>query len=69
MQAGGRSSTDSQERFYLRRVLVVVQVALSIVLVVGAALLGRSLLNLVTLDPGFRQEGLIAVDVDLRRSR
>jgi predicted permease len=68
IQAGGRSSTDSPERLSLRRALVVVQVALSIVLVVGAVLLGRSLINLVTLDPGFRQEGLVAVDIDLRRS-
>ena len=68
MQAGGRSSTDSRERFSLRRVLVVAQVALSIVLIVGAVLLARSLRNLTTLDPGFRQAGLIAVDVDLRQA-
>ncbi|HVJ26439.1 MAG TPA: ABC transporter permease, partial [Vicinamibacterales bacterium] len=68
MQAGGRSSTDSHERFALRRGLVVVQVALSMVLIVGAMLFGRSLRNLVTVDPGFRQDGIIAVSVDLRRS-
>ena len=48
MQAGGRSTTDSRERFALRRALVVVQVALSLVLIVGALLFGRSLRNLVT---------------------
>jgi len=68
MQAGGRSATDSHERFGLRRALVVVQVALSMVLIVGALLFGRSLRNLVTLDPGFRQHGLVAVNVDIRRS-
>ena len=68
MQAGGRSQTDSHERFALRRGLVVVQVALSMVLIVGALLFGRSLRNLVTVDPGFRQDGIIAVDVDIRRS-
>jgi putative ABC transport system permease protein len=68
MQAGGRSSTDSRERFTVRRVLVVVQVALSLVLVVGAVLFGRSLQKLVTVDPGFRQEGLLSVNVDIRRS-
>ncbi len=68
MQAGGRSSTDSHERFALRRALVVVQVALSLVLIVGALLFGRSLRNLITLDPGFRQDGLLAVNVDVRRS-
>jgi predicted permease len=68
IQAGGRSSTDSQERFALRRALVVVQVALSLVLVVGAVLFGRSLRNLVTVDPGFRTTGIISVDVDVRRA-
>lgn len=68
MQAGGRSSTDSHERFAMRRGLVVVQVALSMVLIVGALLFGRSLRNLVTVDPGFRQDGIVAVSVDARRS-
>ncbi len=68
MHAGGRSSTDSRERFALRRALVVAQVALSLVLIVGALLFGRSLRNLVTLDPGFRQDGIVAVNVDIRRS-
>jgi putative ABC transport system permease protein len=66
--AGGRSSTDSQERFALRRGLTVVQVALSLVLIVGALLFGRSLQNLTSLDAGFRQDGILAVNVDVRRS-
>ena len=68
MQAGGRSSTDSHERFALRRALVVVQVALSMVLIVGALLFARSLRNLTTMDPGFRTDGVLAVSVDLRRA-
>ena len=54
MKAGSRGSTDSRERFGLRRGLVVVQVALSLVLVVGALLFVRSLRNLMMLDAGFR---------------
>jgi predicted permease len=68
MQGGGRSSTDSHERFALRRALVVVQVALSMVLIVGAVLFGRSLQNLVSVDPGFRTDGILAVNVDVRRT-
>ena len=68
IQSGGRSSTDSHERFALRRGLVVVQVALSMVLIVGALLFGRSLRNLTTVDPGFRTDGILSVSVDLRRA-
>jgi predicted permease len=46
----------------------VVQVALSTVLIVGALLFARSLQNLVTVDPGFNQDGLLSVNVDIRRS-
>ena len=68
IKAGSRGSTDPRERFTVRRSLVVVQVALSLVLVVGAVLFGRSLRNLTTLDPGFRQENLLVVNMDLRRA-
>jgi predicted permease len=65
---GGRGTTDARERFTLRRALVVVQVALSLVLIVGAVLLARSLQNLMTLDPGFRTDGVLVVNADLTRA-
>jgi predicted permease len=66
MKAGNRGSTDSRERFGFRRSLVVVQVAMSLVLVVGALLFVRSLRNLMVLDAGFRQNGILIVDLDYR---
>jgi predicted permease len=66
MKAGSRGMTDSRERFGLRRGLVVVQVAMSLVLVVGALLFVRSLRNLLLLDAGFRQDGILVVNLDLR---
>jgi predicted permease len=63
-----RGTSDGGERFALRRALVVVQVALSLVLVVGALLFGHSLRKLMTLDPGFRQDGVVVVNLDLRRA-
>ena len=68
MKAGSRGSSDTRERFGLRRTLVVVQVALSLVLVVGALLFVRSLRNLMTIDAGFRQDGLLVVNLDLRKA-
>ena len=69
LHAGGRSSTDSHERFSIRRGLVVVQIALSTALVVGAMLFGRTLQNLVHVDPGFRPDGVMAIEVDVKRTR
>ena len=60
------ASTDTRERFGVRRVLVVVQVALSLVLVVGALLFVRTVRNLVTVDPGFRTDNVLVADFDVR---
>jgi len=67
MKAGGRGLTASRERFSLRRALVVVQVALSLVLVAGAFLFSRSLVKLTNVDVGFRQQGLLVANVGFRR--
>jgi predicted permease len=67
MKAGGRGATDGRERFGLRRGLVAIQVALSLVLVIGALLFVRSLRNLTTLDAGFKQENLLVASLDYRR--
>jgi putative ABC transport system permease protein len=67
MKATGRGMTASRERFGLRRVLVVSQVALSLVLLVGAMLFVRSLRNLLTVDAGFQQTGILITDIDLTR--
>jgi len=64
LKSGGRGLTPSRERFGLRRALVVSQVALSLVLVVGAFLFSRSLQKLMTLDTGFQQKGLMVAYVN-----
>jgi predicted permease len=48
----------------LRRSLVAAQVALSLVLLLGALLFGGSLQKLLTVNPGFRAQGVIAVELD-----
>jgi putative ABC transport system permease protein len=64
LKAGARGLTASRERFGLRRALVVSQVALSLVLVVGALLFSRSLRKLMRLDAGFQQNGLMVMYVN-----
>jgi len=65
MKSGGRGLTANREGVSLRRALVVSQVALSLVLMVGALLFTRSLFNLMTLDAGFTQDGVLQTDINL----
>jgi putative ABC transport system permease protein len=67
MKASGRGLTAGRERFSLRRALVVVQVALSLVLVAGALLFSRSLNKLETVDTGFRQDGILVTQAGFTR--
>jgi predicted permease len=67
MKAAGRNVTADRQRFGARRVLVVSQVALSLVLLVGALLFVRSLRNLLAVDAGFRQDGLLITGIDASR--
>jgi predicted permease len=63
LRSGGRGTTDSRPRIGLRRALVVTQVALSLVLVMGALLFVRTLYNLTTLDVGFPGKDVVAVQL------
>ena len=56
MGPGGRPASLG-----VRRGLVVAQVALSFALICASALLGRSLLNVLTVDPGFDADRVVAV--------
>jgi putative ABC transport system permease protein len=61
LQDAGRGSSSSQTR--ARNLFIVAQVALTLLLLIGAGLLGRSFQRLVTVDPGFRAESVVAMTV------
>jgi putative ABC transport system permease protein len=64
LKEGGRSSATSGGR-WLRSALLVAEVAMSLVLLVGAALLLRSFARLTNVDPGFQPDQVLAFRVSL----
>jgi len=61
----GRGSTGGHRRVQLRGLLVVFQVALSLVLLIGAGLLVRSFSRLLRVDPGFDPQNVLTMNVSL----
>ena len=62
LKTAGRGSSATS-RSLLSRGLIVLQVALSLVLLIGAALFVRTLVNLQGVDPGFNAKNLLLFDV------
>jgi putative ABC transport system permease protein len=67
-EAGTRTAGGRQARI-TRSVLVVSQLALALMLVVGASLMATSFSRLGAVDPGFRSEQVVAVDLPLPIAR
>lgn len=68
LREGGRSATAGRERHRVRKLLIATQVAMSLVLLVGAQLMLASVRHLRDVDPGFRAEGVLTVGVSLDQS-
>jgi predicted permease len=66
---GGRAGTASRARTNFRSVLVVAELALSVMLVIGAGLMIRSFVQLNRIDPGFRPHNLLKAEFQLPDTR
>jgi len=69
LKEGGRGATEGSRRRTLRSMLVVSEIALSLVLLVGAGLMTRSFLRLQQVDPGFRSERIVTALISLPVSK
>jgi putative ABC transport system permease protein len=65
LNEGGRGQAGSQSSQRVGRVIVMAQIAITLVLVVGAGLLGRSLIKVLQVNPGFRVDKIVTMDVSL----
>ncbi|HST22626.1 MAG TPA: ABC transporter permease, partial [Blastocatellia bacterium] len=68
LKEGGRSSTESSRRNRVRRLLVVSEIALALVLLVGGGLMIRSFLRLQSVDSGFNPRNVLTMIVSLAGS-
>ena len=66
LKESSRSAAGSVGRNRLRRTMVAGEIALAVVLLVGAGLLVRSFARLLAVDPGFRPEQVVTMAVNLR---
>jgi putative ABC transport system permease protein len=69
LKEGGRDSAAGVRGKRLRSSLVIVEVATSFTLLIGAGLLINSFFHLRNLDPGFRADHLLALNVDGSEAR
>jgi putative ABC transport system permease protein len=65
LNQSGRGSTGGSHHQRLRSVLVVAEVAISMVLLIGAGLLIRSFARLQAVEPGFRPDHILMADVPI----
>ena len=66
---GGRGATGSIASHRLARGLMGGQVAVTLVLLAGAGLLGRSLLRVLSVDPGFRTANIVTMELEVPGSQ
>jgi putative ABC transport system permease protein len=65
LQDSGRGSTATRRARRLSDLMVGAEVALALMLLVGAGLLIRSFVNLTSVNPGFRTSGVVSLEIVL----
>jgi putative ABC transport system permease protein len=69
LKEGGRGSTDGARRARVRNLLVVFEVALTLVLMVGAGLMLKSFYRLSRVNPGFNASNLLTMEITLPNAK
>src|ERR1051326_313351 len=65
LKEGGRSSTTGARRNQLRNTLVISEIALALVLLIGAGLLVKSFVQIQNVNPGFNPKNVVTGELSL----
>jgi putative ABC transport system permease protein len=68
LRDGSRGTVGNRRAHRTQNILVVVEVALAAVLLIGASLLIQTFIRLLSVEPGFRADGLLTMEVTLPRT-
>ena len=66
LKEGGRSGSAGAGQSQLRAALATAEISLALILLVGAGLMMKSLYRLLAVDPGFRPDRVLKLEMDLR---
>ncbi len=69
LKDAGRGSTSGQRQQFMRNALVVIEVAMSVILLIGAGLMIRSFINLQQVDPGFNPNNVRTISFSLPKEK
>jgi putative ABC transport system permease protein len=69
LRESGRTASGSKAQNRWRSVLVVAEVSLALILLVGAGLMMQSLFRLLSVDPGFRPDRVLTMQMSLRTAQ
>lgn len=69
LKESGRGSSTTRASRRMRNVLVMVEIALSLILLVGAGLMGKSFMRLRSTDPGFNASNVLTMRFSLPPSK
>lgn len=69
LKDGGRGTTISRARLRARQLMVVGEIALSVVLIVGGGLMIRTVRRIMSIDPGFRSDHVLTMELSVPSSR
>lgn len=69
LKEGGRSNTESIGRRQMRNTLIIAEIALSLMLLIGAGLMMKSFIKLQSVSPGFKPEQILTMNLSLPRTK